>query len=310
MIWYASTTLVAFLRRTRLQSQGWIECIRAHGRVVKVGCFSSVQSWKPVTCVKKTTRITKGLRTFIFTEHSLILGNSKVAKFRWVSFRSRYMKLCVPVRPIEGPNSWETALMEETPTLLPSLKCESERSKNCQNQMGQFCLVLSDHNFSALNLKDCKTCQNLTKWYPGFTISSLGTRTSVAPQIPCPCWSRQRVHLEVGGPSAWFDMLAPSRRTLLSLTRFPVLYRFTASWFNQTPIQACFETKVCALRTLGWVVKIQHEMRRVFFGETKNFDRNRPKQKNYLKYLELWFVEEKTQSKWPEYAVKVEVSVV
>eukprot|EP00435_Cladocopium_sp_Y103_P048656 s1285_g14.t1 len=33
-----------------------------------------------------------------------------------------YMKLCVPVRPIEGPNSWETALMEETPTLLPSLK--------------------------------------------------------------------------------------------------------------------------------------------------------------------------------------------
>lgn len=33
-----------------------------------------------------------------------------------------YMKLCVPVKRIEGPNSWETALMEETPTLLPSLK--------------------------------------------------------------------------------------------------------------------------------------------------------------------------------------------
>ncbi|CAK8990772.1 unnamed protein product [Durusdinium trenchii] len=33
-----------------------------------------------------------------------------------------YMKLLVPVKPIEGPNSWETALMEETPTLLPSLK--------------------------------------------------------------------------------------------------------------------------------------------------------------------------------------------
>jgi len=33
-----------------------------------------------------------------------------------------YMKLLVPVTPVEGPNSWETALMEETPTLLPSLR--------------------------------------------------------------------------------------------------------------------------------------------------------------------------------------------
>jgi len=34
----------------------------------------------------------------------------------------KYMKLLLPAAPTEGPTSWEAALMEEAPTLLPTLK--------------------------------------------------------------------------------------------------------------------------------------------------------------------------------------------